>query len=99
MPQHDVYPAPDGRGYLLDVQSDILEVLGSRVVVPLVPEGAAPVPSRGLNPLVEIGGERHVMVTQTLSAVPASALRGPVMNLSGRSAEITRALDMLVQGF
>lgn len=99
MPKYDVHAAPEADGYLLDVQTDLLDGLNTRVVVPLLPEGAAPKPGRVLNPVFEIGGERHVMATQFLSAVPASVLKAPAANLSGRSDEITRALDMLLQGF
>jgi hypothetical protein len=34
-----------------------------------------------------------------LSAVPAAMLKGPVDNLSHHADAITRALDMLFQGF
>lgn len=99
MPRHDVHPAPEGRGYLLDVQTDLLGGLNTRVVVPLMPKDAAPEPARLLNPVFELESERHVMATQFLSAVPMGVLRPPVANLSARSDEITRALDMLFQGF
>ena len=99
MARHNVYPAPDGRGYLLDVQTDLLDGLNTRVVVPLLPLGLAPEPARILNPVVEIGGERHAMVTQFLSAVPAAMLKAPVGSLGARADEITRAIDMVFQGF
>jgi toxin CcdB len=99
MPKYDVYPSPDGSGYLLDVQTDLLGGLNTRVVVPLLPESAAPKPARMLNPLVDLGGERHVMATQFLSAVPAAILGKPTANLSGCTDDITRAIDMLFRGF
>lgn len=98
MAKLDLYPAPAGEGFLLDVQSDLLDVIGSRVVIPVVPESLAPRPSKALNPIVEVAGARHVMVTQSLSAIPARLLRHPVANLSARAEEITRALDLLFQG-
>lgn len=99
MARHDVYPAPSGRGYLLDVQADDLGGIATRVVVPLVPEAVAPPPVRHLNPVIEVAGARHVLLTQTLLAVPASLLRNPLANLAARRDEVTRALDMLFQGF
>jgi hypothetical protein len=39
------------------------------------------------------------MVTQLLSAVAASVLTTRAADLSGRAGEITRAMDMLLQGF
>lgn len=98
MAKHDLFPMPNGQGYLLDVQSDLLDVFGSRVVIPVVPERLFPRPSRVLNPVVEVGGVRHVLVTQSLAAVPTASLKGAVANLSARSNELTLALDMLFQG-
>ncbi|MGP3698542.1 CcdB family protein [Rhodobacter sp. NSM] len=99
MAQHDLYPAPSGSGYLLDVQSDLLDGLNTRIAVPLLPEAAAPRPARILNPVFEIAGERHVLATQYLAAVPAGLLRQPVGSLAPHGHEVTRALDMLFQGF
>ena len=99
MAQYDVYPNPDGSGYLLDVQADLLDGLNSRIVVPLFPLDAAPKPAKTLNPVFAIAGGEVVMVTQFLAAVPASLLGTPEANLSDRFATITDALDMLFHGF
>ena len=99
MPRHDFYPAPGGAGFLLDLQTDLLDGLATRVVAPLLPAEGAPLPARGLNPVFEIEGRPHVLATQFLSAVPASLLRQPAGNLGARADEITRALDMVFQGF
>ncbi len=99
MARYDVYPMPEGPGFLLDVQSDLLGALNTRVVVPLLPAADLPAPARILNPIVEIDGVRHVMTTQFLSAVPAALLRTPIGNLAPRSDDITRALDVVFQGF
>lgn len=99
MAKYDVYPSPGGLGFVVDVQTDLLDGLATRVVVPLLPAGSAPIPAKLLNPVFEIGGDPHVMVTQFLSAVPVQPLRAPVFNLGERADEITRALDMLFQGF
>jgi len=37
MARYDLYPNPFGRGYLLDVQSDLLDELATRVVIPVMP--------------------------------------------------------------
>ena len=99
MAKYDVYPNPDGCGYLLDIQADLLEALNTCVVVPLMPKDKAPFPAKRLNPVFEIGGEQVVMVTQFLSAVPRSVLRDAEGSLKERFVEITDAVDMLVQGF
>ena len=99
MARYDVSRNPDGPGYLLDVQSDLLEGLNTRVVVPLLPVNEAPSPAERLNPVFEIEGAVFVMTTQFFAAVPASILAAPVANLSDLSADITNALDMVFQGF
>lgn len=98
MAQFDLHPAPSGSGYVLDVQADLLEMLNTRVVVPILPETEAPPPARGLNPVFALDGGRHVMVTQYLSAVRRSGLARPVGSLAGARDDITRALDLLTHG-
>lgn len=39
------------------------------------------------------------MVTQFLEAVPRAVLRGPVITLEDRDAEIMAALDLVLTGF
>jgi len=99
MPKYDVFADPDGEGYLLDVQTDFLDGLNTRIVVPLRTREMAPKPAGRLNPLVRIGQDEHVLVTQFLAAVPESILKHRVTNLRTEADKITTALDMLTQGF
>lgn len=99
MARFDVYLNPEGAGYLLDVQADLLDHLNTRVVVPLLPQAAAPSPARTLNPVFQLEGETVVMVTQFLAAIPAPVLKVPRASLAPRRNEITAALDLLFQGF
>ena len=99
MAKYDVYPAPGGKGYVIDVQADLLDGLNTRVVVPVLPLAQAPQPADRLNPVFSINGESHVMATQYLAAVPMSVLGKPVANLADRFDEITNALDMVFVGF
>lgn len=99
MAKYDVYPNPDGAGYLLDVQSDLLDALNTRVVVPLMTKSDAPKPAEYLNPIFKVDSEEVVMVTQFLAAVPARILKAPVATLDVAHDQITRAIDMLHQGF
>jgi toxin CcdB len=99
MARYDFYRSAGSGGYLLDVQSDLLERLDTRVVVPLLPPNTAPVPGRRLNPTFRIDGKDHVMVTQFVSAVMASELLPVEGNLTRHHDEIVAALDMLFQGF
>ena len=99
MARFDLYLSPDQNGYLLDVQSDLLSDLNTRIVVPLMPLDRAPKPATILNPVFDIHEVPHVMVTQFLSAVPIGLLRRPGGSLARRSEAITRARDFLYQGF
>lgn len=99
MPRFDVHARPDGPGYLLDVQSDHLYALPTRMVVPLLPEAGSLPPIRDLNPILELEGERMTMMTHYMAAVPHRLLGRPVGSLLGQSDDITRALDILLTGF
>ena len=99
MAQYDVFRAPEGTGYLLDVQADHLYPLPSRVVVPLLPPTPALPPIRDLTPLLTVEGETLAMMTHFLAAVPKRELGRPVGNLLAEHDAIVRALDMLLTGF
>ena len=101
MGRFDVYPSPskEGIGYVLDVQADLLDELGTRVVVPLLPSEVAPTPARDLNPMFIIRNQPHVMLTQFLTAIPAKELRRRVSSLDAYQDDIMRALDVLLIGF
>jgi toxin CcdB len=99
MARFDVYRDPDGQGYLLDVQANIMGHLNTRIVVPLLPPENAPKPAKGLNPEFVIGEAPVVMVTQFLAAVPISALKEQVATLDRHHTVIVDAIDLLLQGF
>jgi toxin CcdB len=102
MPQFDVYANP-GRNadlipFLLDVQSDMLDPLDTRLVAPLVDATRAKAMSR-LNPEFIIEGRRLFLSTQEMSGYPRRALGEPLFNLSRRRDEILVAIDFLMHGF
>ena len=101
MPQFDVYKNPRGGAFplVIDVQSEVLTRLDTRVVVPLMPlkrYGARPITR--LNPTVKIDRVEYVLVFQELAAVPAAALAMPVANLRARRDELVAAVDLLFTG-
>jgi toxin CcdB len=101
VPRFHAYRNPDrDDGWLLDVQADLLSHLGTRVVVPLLPEDApdTPKPARDLNPVVEIEGRRYVAMTQWMSAVPRSLLRGGGISLDYLWDDLSRAINVLFVG-
>lgn len=99
MPKFDVYRNLDGEGFLLDVQSDLLDDLNTRIVVPLLPFKKAPVPAKRLNPMFTVQDAEYVMATQFMAAVSKSILKRRVTDLSGKADEITHAIDMVFFGF
>lgn len=84
---------------MLDVQTDLLIGIATRVMVPLLPRPFPIVPAQRLNPIFQVAYQDCVMATQSLVAIPAGLLKSPVASLAARSDEITDALDMLLQGF
>ena len=98
MSRYCVYANSEGPGFLLDVQANLLSHLSTCVVVPLLPVDAAPKPARALNPMFEITGVPHVMVTQFIAAVPRRLLAEKVADLHEEAHEIVSALDCLFQG-
>lgn len=87
--------------YLLDVQSDLLQGLDTRVVAPLRRRDHFPssqIPDR-LMPAFEIEGIACLMETPKLAAVPTRLLKTPVASLADHQNTITNALDFLFQGY
>lgn len=99
MAKFDVCKGPDGDHYLLDVQSDILDILATRVVVPLIPSDQVLNAAKRLNPIFELDGVTVVMASQHIATVPRAILKTPIVNLKNEFAQISRALDMVFQGF
>jgi len=105
MARFDVFPNSGPHAgdvpYLLDVQSDLLQGLETRVVVPLRRRDRFPtnqIPNR-LTPMFELEGALCLMETPKLAAVPLCLLKTPVVSLADSQAAITGALDFLFQGY
>lgn len=104
MAQFDVYrnanPASRARvPYLLDVQSDLLEPLATRIVVPLCrPELLSGKPAERLNPAFEVEGRKLLMLTPEIAGVSRKALGERVANLAAERAAIVGALDLAFTG-
>ena len=85
---------------LLDVQTDLLEDLGTRVVIPMAP--AAGLVKRSamqkLTPLCVVDGKEYVLVTPQLAGIATKELGPAVSDLSTERASIIAALDLLLTG-
>jgi toxin CcdB len=102
MARFDVYRNPSGsktHPYLVVVQHELLEVLPTRVVVPLVrPDLLGRQPFTRLNPTCVVEGKAFIVLTQQLGAVSAATLKKPVASLATQGAELIAALDVLFSG-
>lgn len=85
---------------LLDVQSDIIESIDSRVVIPLTPidEYAGRIVKR-LNPVIQIEDDDYLLMTNELASVLASVLHDEVCNIQSKRDVIKAALDFVFDGF
>jgi len=104
MAQFDIHrntSAGDGADfpYLLDIQSDFLDRLRTRLVVPLMPVAHFGTPIERLNPIFEIEGGSHVAVFTELAGVSDSLLGETVGSAAARRDEIVATVDFMIQGF
>lgn len=85
--------------YLLDVQAELLDSIGTRVVIPLAVETESKeIILSQLMPVLPVQGQNHVAVTPQLAGIPVRELSSPVENLSNFRTEILAALDLLITG-
>lgn len=104
MPRFDLHRNPgasrDRVPFLLNVQSDLIEGLVTRMVIPLrdAADLAGLATPQALMPTFMIEGRKCLLDTPQMASVPARALGPAIGNLSDRRAEIARALDFLFEG-
>ncbi|BBO84557.1 CcdB family protein [Desulfosarcina ovata] len=104
MAQFDVYENPNAETnqtvpYLLDIQSDLLDNLATRVVVPLVDAGIAGKPILHLTPRFHVENTRVVMSTAELAGISTGALGKKIGSLKDQRDKIIAAVDFLITGF
>jgi len=103
MAQFDVYinPDPDTKRtipYLLDVQTDLLDNLATRVVAPLISLASMGKAAEHLNPQFSIQRTDVIMSSAELVGVMADRLGEKVCSLSEHQNEIVAALIFLIAG-
>lgn len=105
MARFDVYANPGSHAattpYLLDVQSDLLDGLDTRMVIPLRSLKHFPdvkLSSR-LTPIFTVDGEDCLLETPKMGAAPRRLLKKPVATLAGEQAHVTAAMDFLFEGY
>lgn len=87
--------------YILDVQTDLLDELNTRVVIPLrngeLYKNLSS--SRDLIPDLVIQGKRFTLDTPRMAAVPTKYLKKEVANLKDQQHLVITAIDRLFHGF
>jgi len=90
---NDIYP------FFIDVQSELLDSLNTRLVIPLTPsarlEHRAP---DHLCPILHIDEGDFILLTHQMTSVPVSILTTPVHSLDAFRDEIIAAIDFLITG-
>ncbi|SDH35040.1 CcdB family protein [Pseudomonas panipatensis] len=102
MKQFDLYHNPSPRSredipLLLDVQSDLLASLNTRVVIPLSRGKGLSGISR-LMPEVTVDGERLLLLTPQMAGIARRDLGEPVGSLAHLRQDIISAIDLLITG-
>ena len=86
--------------FLVDVQSDLLDELQTRVVIPLSKTSAlAKRPLSNLTPALKFDGETYVLMTPQLAGVAKTDLGAPIASLGEQRPAIVAAIDFLLMGF
>ncbi len=97
MPRFDVHRLPSGT-QVINIQTDLLDHLATRAVIPLLPFAQSPRPIAGLNPVLDLAGIPHVLLTQAIASVPTRELARPIASLAHRHDDILRAIHILLTG-
>ena len=86
--------------YLLDVQSDIIDELNTRLVIPLfLLDEVNGRPARRLTPVLNVDGEDFLVMTHEMASVRQSQLGEEVVSGREHRQAIKNALDFLLDGF
>ena len=103
MAQYDVFANPsssaaDGIPYVVVIQSDLLDVLATRLTIPLAElDKAVKVPT-ALCPAVVVNGKRLHALAHYAAPLPARLLKRPVDNVAAQASALVSAMDAVLSG-
>ncbi len=101
MAQFDYYanPNPQSRDwapFIVDLQHDMLNSLGTRIMAPLVVSKPSGEPTmQRLNPTISIEGQQYFLSTTEMASVPLQEFSSSRGNLSEHRDEFLAAVDLL----
>jgi toxin CcdB len=102
--QYDVYDNPSPRmrdeyPYVVDIQSDLLSSLATRMVVPLaVTTLAAHDLPRQLCPVIAVKGKNLMLVAFEAAPLGRRLLKSKLASVRHRASDIIAAMDAVVSG-
>lgn len=101
--QFDVYVNPSesadkGIPYVVVLQSDLIDALATRLVMPLATMAFADKVPEKLCPLVTVNGQKLRGLAHYAAPLPAKSLRQWVGNLSPQSHLLIAAMDVVLSG-
>lgn len=85
--------------YFVDVQSDLLSDLNSRIVLPLAAQKTLKnLNAKKLCPIIEIDGDKFILLTHQMTSVPSTILKKKAGSLEHYRYDILGAIDLLLTG-
>ncbi|MCD8515001.1 MAG: CcdB family protein [Burkholderiaceae bacterium] len=103
MAQYDVYPNPSesaaqGIPYVVVIQSDLLDALPTRLVVPLAQSPNTIRVPTALCPPVTVKGQTLFALAHYAAPLPARLLKKPIAHLTEEATALVAALDAVLSG-
>jgi toxin CcdB len=86
--------------YFVDVQSDLLSELGTRVVIPLYLKKSLPIkPMTKLTPELQIEGKNFILMTPQMAGISIKDIGDEVCEITKNRNDIISSIDLLITGF
>lgn len=86
--------------YLLDIQTELLNTMESRLVIPLsLKKNFNDRLIENLNISILIQKKEYILLTQQMAAIPVGMIGDTVMNCEDQRQEILRCIDFLITGY
>lgn len=104
MAQFDVYNNPSRTSkkaypYIVDIQHALISDIATRMVIPLGKlSHFKNEKMQGLTPEIEYEGEKLLLLTPQIAAIPASLLKDSIGSLSHFREDIISSLDFAITG-
>ena len=98
MAQFDIHEAQAEGALVVDCQSDLLNDLGTRVVIPLYPPDRAGWSFPRLTPTIRFGEQSLTLATPDMATVATRELGPALGSISDQRYVVLNAIDFLLTG-